>query len=177
MFFRILILVLVCCSCGKKKYSPLEYVQSIVICDSLNNDSVYLSNAVFSIDSLNPIPNSIIESLEIIDLASNDYSRHMFSICGPNQFHFGLGMYIRNNWGLWSGGELRTEIETTFGASHADDMSSIILSLNYLIRQNDKQLIEDYLVQQQTWYGEKVNDAKIEALKTNLFEIMDKMNS
>ncbi len=42
------------------------------------------------------------------------------------QYHFGLGMWIRNQWGLW--GESRLEkYFTNLGLTHADDMSGTIL--------------------------------------------------
>jgi hypothetical protein len=43
-------------------------------------------------------------------------------------FHFGLGMWIRNNWGLW---EHKGELYKWFcglGVTHPDDMSGIILT-------------------------------------------------
>jgi hypothetical protein len=41
--------------------------------------------------------------------------------------HFGLGMFLRNNWGLWSGGPL-ADWFNKHGIRHADDMSGIILT-------------------------------------------------
>jgi len=40
--------------------------------------------------------------------------------------HHGLGRWIRNNWGLWKGGELKTHLEG-LGFTHPDDMSHTIL--------------------------------------------------
>jgi|TARA_Y100000310_G_C20685879_1_gene818956 hypothetical protein len=42
------------------------------------------------------------------------------------QYHFGLGMWIRNNWKLWGGSRL-TKWFNAVGVMHPDDMSSIIL--------------------------------------------------
>ena len=45
----------------------------------------------------------------------------------PTGLHFGLGTWIRNNWGLWSKkGSLYTYFKG-LGVWHADDMSGIIL--------------------------------------------------
>jgi len=41
--------------------------------------------------------------------------------------HFGLGMWIRNNWGLWSGSRL-AKYFNDLGIYHPDDMSSIIFT-------------------------------------------------
>lgn len=43
-----------------------------------------------------------------------------------NQYHFGLGMWIRNNWGLWRGSRLSRWFND-LGIQHPDDMSGIIL--------------------------------------------------
>jgi len=43
-----------------------------------------------------------------------------------SQYHFGLGMWMRNNWGLWKGGRLAKWFNDK-GIQHPDDMSGIIL--------------------------------------------------
>lgn len=40
--------------------------------------------------------------------------------------HHGVGRWMRNNWGLWSGSKLQ-EYFHDLGIRHADDMSGIIL--------------------------------------------------
>lgn len=42
------------------------------------------------------------------------------------QYHMGLGMWMRNNWGLWGGSRLQKYF-TDKGITHPDDMSSVIL--------------------------------------------------
>jgi len=42
------------------------------------------------------------------------------------KYHFGLGGWMRNNWGLWSGSKL-SEWFKTKGVTHPDDISAIIL--------------------------------------------------
>ena len=44
--------------------------------------------------------------------------------------HFGLGMWMRNNWQLWGGSRL-SKYFNQLGISHPDDMSGIILSSYY----------------------------------------------
>lgn len=46
---------------------------------------------------------------------------------GAVMAHFGLGMWIRNNWGLWGGGPLGQSLNK-MGFVHPDDMSSEILA-------------------------------------------------
>ena len=43
--------------------------------------------------------------------------------------HFGLGMWIRNNWGLWGGSRLQKYLFDI--SDHPDGMSSIILKYYY----------------------------------------------
>lgn len=52
--------------------------------------------------------------------------------------HFGLGLWMRNNWGLWAGSRLAKYFRS-IGVNHPDDMSSIILS-NFKLHLNGKPL-------------------------------------
>ena len=45
-------------------------------------------------------------------------------------YHFGLGLWIRNNWGLWGGSRLQAYL-TNKGLNHPDDMSGHILEYYY----------------------------------------------
>ncbi len=42
------------------------------------------------------------------------------------EYHFGLGMGMRNSWGLWGGGPLAQHMNK-LGFHHSDDMSGVIL--------------------------------------------------
>lgn len=42
--------------------------------------------------------------------------------------HFGLGMWMRNNWGLWSSASPLKQYFVGIGVHHADSISSLILS-------------------------------------------------
>ncbi len=42
------------------------------------------------------------------------------------KYHMGLGMWMRNNWGLWGGSRLQKYF-TDKGVTHPDDMSSVVL--------------------------------------------------
>lgn len=43
-----------------------------------------------------------------------------------SEYHFGLGMWLRNNWGLWAGSRLAKWFNEK-GVFHPDDMSGVIL--------------------------------------------------
>ncbi|HNY07345.1 MAG TPA: hypothetical protein PKL64_04585 [Bacteroidales bacterium] len=47
-----------------------------------------------------------------------------------NLYHFGLGTWLRNNWGLWGGSRLQQYFFKK-GIDHPDNMSGIILSYYY----------------------------------------------
>jgi len=65
--------------------------------------------------------------------------------------HFGLGMWIRNNWGLWRGGELAKDFNYK-GIFHPDDMSGIILKCYYRqLHNQDWELDEQIKFYQNYW--------------------------
>ena len=45
--------------------------------------------------------------------------------------HFGIGMWIRNNWGLWKEEGPLYEYFKSIGINHPDDMSGIIFTTFY----------------------------------------------
>lgn len=45
--------------------------------------------------------------------------------------HFGVGQWMRNNWGLWAGGPLN-QFYTAQGVAHPDSMSTVILNAYWL---------------------------------------------
>jgi hypothetical protein len=47
-----------------------------------------------------------------------------------SNMHFGLGLWMRNNWGLWKGSRL-SKYFNDLGIYHPDDMSGIILDSYY----------------------------------------------
>lgn len=42
--------------------------------------------------------------------------------------HYGLGKWIRNNWGLWEGNSTIFKVLSSMHLWHADDMSTLILT-------------------------------------------------
>lgn len=62
------------------------------------------------------------------NLSSKDveYIKNLPSVKDTCQIHSTLGRWIRNNWGLWAGSDLK-EFFKSIGLSHPDDMSSVIL--------------------------------------------------
>jgi len=74
-------------------------------------------------------PKTITEGFEMLkkDLSPEDLE--MIKNSNENEavsFHFGLGMGIRNSWGLWHGSKISTYLYSR-GISHPDDMSGFII--------------------------------------------------
>lgn len=74
----------------------------------------------------------------IMELANRnpELKRTLDSFNSPTEFatanHHGLGQAIRNDWKLWvSNSELFKDLKERFGLFHADDMSSLILSVSF----------------------------------------------
>jgi hypothetical protein len=74
------------------------------------------------------------------------------------QFHFGLGMWIRNNWGLWQGSVLG-EYFNALGIYHPDDISGIILD-SYWHYLNDEPIELDEQVNYYKEYWKKQNQVE-----------------
>lgn len=67
--------------------------------------------------------------------------------CITASYHFSLGKYLRNNWGLWKTNKL-TKYFNDIGIIHADDMSGIILTSIYRVLHNKDMDLE----KQVKWY-------------------------
>ncbi|ESU25639.1 hypothetical protein FLJC2902T_30690 [Flavobacterium limnosediminis JC2902] len=81
--------------------------------------------------------------------------------------HFGFGMWLRNNWGLW-GGSRFSNYFNDLGIYHADDMSGIILtSYARYLRKEDIKLEEQVEFSKNYWKEAK---EKNEALEKEKFE-------
>ena len=72
------------------------------------------------------------------------------------KYHFGLGTWMRNNWGLWSGSRLRDYFKK-LGLSHPDDMSSVVLN-SFWRHLNNKPLKVDEQVKYYQEYWKKIKE-------------------
>jgi len=111
-----------------------------------------------------PIPNTLEECFQQLDSVLTPENVERMRTGGEDDmgmYHFGLGVWMRNNWGLWKGSVLSEWFEDR-GIWHPDDMSGIILTsywryLNNLPLGLDEQ-IESY---QHYWkVHSTVDDAK-----------------
>lgn len=127
---------------------------------------------IFLNDSINGIyiPYNLEDCFNQIDIFWTDSVKSEVKNMTEEEFganaHFGIGMWIRNNWGLWSGSRLRLYFNHK-GVYHPDDISSIILT-SYYRRLTNKEIdlsgqineIQDYWKPIQDCQQKKKQQAK-----------------
>jgi len=83
---------------------------------------------------LNNKPTNLNEAIEQLKIIHQDSTKQKIMAMTEDEFmggaHFGLGMWMRNSWGLWKGNEL-AKYFNSIGIFHPDDMSGIILTSYY----------------------------------------------
>lgn len=76
-------------------------------------------------------PETIDEAVGVVIAALSDDERASIAALARDQLaglHFGLGMWIRNNLGLWKGNDrLRMAVRTGVQPVHLDDASMVIV--------------------------------------------------
>lgn len=79
-------------------------------------------------------PLNLEEAVEQLKIIHHDTTKNKILEITEDEFtvgaHMGLGMWMRNNWGLWKGKEL-AKYFNSIGIYHPDDMSGIILTSYY----------------------------------------------
>lgn len=74
------------------------------------------------------------------------------------KYHFGFGMWMRNNWGLWKGSRL-SKYFNSIGVYHPDDMTGIIFdSYHRLLTGQEIRLTEQVKYYQDYWEKAKKDD-------------------
>jgi hypothetical protein len=160
-----------------EKNMKLKFI--IIVLVFANGISLFAQKDKVSIsetDSLNGvyIPKSIDECIISLNKTLPDSTRRKFSKMKEEEAvsssHFGLGMWLRNKWGLWAGTRL-TVYFNKLGIFHPDDMSGIILtsyhrSLNNIEIKLDAQVkyYQDYWEQVKREEAEKENQTKNKAI-------------
>lgn len=73
-------------------------------------------------------PTTLDEAIDVLYSNLDKKALKEFKEYGYVGFHHGFGTAIRNEWGLWKkGSALYNFFESTYGLTHADDMSGLIL--------------------------------------------------
>lgn len=81
-------------------------------------------------DDRQNIPSNLIECFSFLNEMLAPESIEEFKAVSEKECcagHFGIGMWMRNNWGLWGGSKLRDWFNKQ-DVWHADDMSGIIMT-------------------------------------------------
>ena len=73
-----------------------------------------------------PIPKTIDEAISTLEKILSDEDREYLLKNGAISMHDSLGRWIRNEWGLWTGSELKNELKKK-GFEHPDDMSNYVI--------------------------------------------------
>ena len=89
------------------------------------------------------------------------------------RYHFGLGLWMRNNWGLWSESRLAQSLSAS-GLRHPDDMSGLIITA-YWRRLNGKELGVEAEVQRNDAYWESAKEPEDKACPEDKSEMSVKM--
>lgn len=98
--------------------------------------SVSAQNADQQTDSLETvyIPVDLPDCMRQLDSILTPENKELIKSLDEKDFtaktHFGLGMWMRNNWGLWTGSRLAKYFSEQ-GIHHPDDMSGVILRCYY----------------------------------------------
>ena len=75
-----------------------------------------------------PIPKTVDEAVKTLAKILSDEDREYLLKNGAISMHNSLGRWIRNEWGLWTGSELKDELmNMNKGLNHPDDMSNYII--------------------------------------------------
>lgn len=98
----------------------------------------------------------------ILDNQSQDALRQTLE---GGEYHFTLGMWLRNNWGLWKGGNDLTDYFNSIGIYHADDMSGIILFCYVKLLRGDDFDFEKKVKEYKDYWIEKGIDIKKESIR------------
>lgn len=95
----------------------------VVVLSSLGMRAMAQSDSTY-------IPKNLKDCIRVLDSILPDSTKAQYVAIDESAFigasHFGLGLTIRNTWGLWRGSRL-SEYFVKKGVMHPDDMSGIIL--------------------------------------------------
>ena len=73
-----------------------------------------------------PIPKTVDEAVKTLAKIVSKEDRDYLLKNGAISMHNSMGRWIRNEWGLWTGSELKNELKKK-GFEHPDDMSNHII--------------------------------------------------
>ncbi len=161
--FAIILYALV--SCGGRETTPSSFTKAeldsinLLRCDSLVFNEF---DSITDVDFL-PIPKNIEECFTRLNSIASERRKAWIKCLTEEQFgskmHFGLGMTLRNKWGLWANSELARYFYN-LGVFHPDDMSGMILNSYHRRLSNQPIKLEEQVEYYQNYWtdlGENVD--------------------
>ena len=91
------------------------------------------------------IPEDLPACMVQLDSMLGDKDKAWLRERGAVDAHFGLGMWIRNNWGLWGGDSSLSAYFRGHGIQHPDDMSNLILEC-YVQHLNGEEVDYEHMI-------------------------------
>jgi hypothetical protein len=121
----------------------------------------------------NYVPKDLNEALEILSCKWPEKEIKEFKALKEEnlaEFHFGAGLSMRNNWGLWQGNNELVREFNKIGIHHPDDMSAIILK-SFHRRLNNKDIDLDGQVNfyQAYWAEIQKRESQLKIKSDSLF--------
>jgi len=117
---------------------------------------------------LNYKPVNLEEAVNQMKIIHHDTTKQKILKMSEDEFlagaHFGLGMWIRNNWGFWKGEEL-SKYFNSIGIYHPDDMSGIILTSYYRELHGQEWKVDEQVKYYQDYW--KKSNEHFQRLKTD----------
>jgi len=110
----------------------------------------------------NYIPTDLQDCFKQIDKFWNDSIKNEVKRTTEKKFtakqHFGIGLWMRNNWQLWKGSRL-SKYFNGIGIFHPDDMSGIILTSYYrYLKGADIDLQSQIMFYQDYWKKQQIHN-------------------
>lgn len=126
------------------------------------------------------IPIDLNDCFRQLDKSFDDSTRNRIKIMTESEFssavHFGMGMWVRNNWGLWRGSVL-ADYFRGMGISHPDDMSGIIFDSYHRYLTGKEIRIEEQVAYYKSYWEEakRKHEQKVSE-EFSAFHISDTVN-
>ena len=103
-------------------------------------------------------PKNLEEAVSQLSIVLSDSTKQEISSMTEEEFvgnaHLSLGMWIRNEWRLWKGGDLADYFES-MGIFHPDDMSGIILTSYYRELQGQEWQVDEQVQHCKQFWNER----------------------
>jgi hypothetical protein len=131
---------------------PVKYLMLLIICLLQGATSQDTTRSTLY------IPTNLDDALDRLMLLLPDSTKSTLRADPDSTLisqHFGIGLWMRNNWGLWSGSRLAKSLDS-LGLHHPDDMSGFILE-TFWYRLHDKPVpfgktLHEHLLRTLIWH-------------------------